>query len=53
VDLDPGTSPQAFLQCLVGQVSVRRFEVVSPSLHNIFVGLVSRGGKTVTEPLGV
>jgi len=45
VELLEGASPQALLKCLVGQVSVRRFEVVSPSLHKIFVELVSGPGK--------
>jgi len=40
VELFEGASPQALLKSLVGQVSVRKFEVVSPSLHKIFVELV-------------
>jgi ABC-2 type transport system ATP-binding protein len=49
VELLEGASPQALLKCLVGQVSVRRFEVVSPSLHKIFVELVGRAEKTGEE----
>jgi ABC-2 type transport system ATP-binding protein len=45
VELVEGASPQKFLQYLLGQVSVRRFEVVSPSLHKIFVELIGEGGK--------
>jgi len=43
MELAEGASPQAVLGILVDQVAVRRFEVVSPSLHRIFVELV--GGK--------
>jgi len=49
VELLEGASPQALLKCLVGQVSVRRFEVVSPSLHKIFVELVGGPGKAGEE----
>ena len=35
--LAPGKTPDDLLQALVGKVSIRRFEVVSPSLHSIFV----------------
>jgi ABC-2 type transport system ATP-binding protein len=47
VELLDGASPQALLKSLVDQVSVRRFEVVSPSLHRIFVELV--GGPEKAE----
>jgi ABC-2 type transport system ATP-binding protein len=49
VELAEGASPQSLLQRLVGQVSIRRFEVVSPSLHKIFVELVGKGVKTNSE----
>jgi ABC-2 type transport system ATP-binding protein len=45
-------SPQALLRRLVDQVSVRRFEVVSPSLHRIFVQLVGRGDGQQSERAG-
>ena len=45
VELLEGASPQALLKALVEQVSVRRFEVVSPSLHRVFVELVGGAGK--------
>jgi ABC-2 type transport system ATP-binding protein len=45
VELNEGASPQALLKRLVDQVTVRRFEVVSPSLHRIFVELVGGVGK--------
>jgi ABC-2 type transport system ATP-binding protein len=43
IELADGASPQELLKILVAQVAVRRFEVVAPSLHKIFVELV--GGK--------
>ncbi len=35
--LEPGSDPQAVLSQLVGKVTVQRFEVIKPSLHDIFV----------------
>jgi len=35
-----GASHQALLKALLDQVTVRRFEVVAPSLHNIFIEAV-------------
>ena len=35
--LTPGTDPQAILRSLVDRVHVRRFEIVSPTLHSIFL----------------
>lgn len=52
LELMEGASPQTLLRILLGQVSVRRFEVVSPSLHRIFVDLVGAGGKTGLERKG-
>jgi ABC-2 type transport system ATP-binding protein len=49
VELAEGASPQTLLKVLVSQVSVRRFEVVSPSLHKIFVEIVGKGAKTESE----
>ena len=46
IELAAGASPQDLLKALVAQVAVRRFEVVSPSLHKIFVELVGKGAKT-------
>ncbi len=49
MDLVEGASPQTLLKRLVGQVSVRRFEVVSPSLHKIFVELMGGSEKAREE----
>lgn len=43
LDLVDGSSSQILLRLLLDQVSVRRFEVVSPSLHAIFVELLGNG----------
>jgi ABC-2 type transport system ATP-binding protein len=51
-ELAEGASPQALLETLIGQVSVRRFEVVAPSLHNIFVELVDEAGNKRPESTG-
>jgi len=49
MELADGASPQTLLKCLVNQVSVRKFEVISPSLHKIFVELVGEDGNTGPE----
>jgi ABC-2 type transport system ATP-binding protein len=43
IELAPGASSQDLLMKLAARVTVRRFEVASPSLHKIFVQLVGRG----------
>jgi len=43
IELAPGVSSQELLKALAARVTVRRFEVASPSLHKIFVQLVGRG----------
>ena len=43
LELTDDVDPDKLLAALVGRVSIRRFEVKAPSLHNIFVSLV--GGK--------
>jgi ABC-2 type transport system ATP-binding protein len=45
-ELADGADADEMLAALVGKVSIRRFELVSPSLHKIFVDLV---GKPVEE----
>jgi len=52
IELAPGASPQDLLKLLVAQVSVRRFEVVSPSLHKIFVEIVG-GASAKNESRGM
>lgn len=48
IRMEEGTEPDFILQQLVGKIAIRRFEVVAPSLHNIFVSLVgdtAKGGE--------
>ncbi|MBI4530682.1 MAG: DUF4162 domain-containing protein, partial [Candidatus Latescibacteria bacterium] len=35
-----GVDPQAFLREAVNHVSIRRFEITEPSLHDIFINIV-------------
>jgi len=50
IELAPSASPQDLLRTLVAQVAIRRFEVVSPSLHRIFVEIVGgKGAKNDSE----
>jgi ABC-2 type transport system ATP-binding protein len=46
LSLGPGADPQAILHAVAARVRVRRFELVEPSLRDIFVGQVTanRGG---------
>jgi len=47
VDLAEGKSADDLLKLLAGKISVRRFEVVTPSLHRIFIQQVKTAGNTV------
>jgi ABC-2 type transport system ATP-binding protein len=44
VYLEPGVTPQDLLRSLVGEVTVRRFEVRRPTLHEVFVRSVRGDG---------
>ena len=48
-ELAEGISAQEVLAALVGTVSIRRFEEVTPSLHSIFVQLVGKGERGGAE----
>ncbi len=41
--LEPGADPQAVLAALVGRLTIRRFDLSEPSLHEIFVRAVGGG----------
>ncbi len=45
VRLADGTDPQPLLREISSRLRVRRFEIVEPSLHDIFVETVTRDGK--------
>jgi ABC-2 type transport system ATP-binding protein len=47
IELACGASPRQLLAALVEQVSIRRFEMTSPSLHRIFVEKL--GGREGTD----
>ena len=40
VFLQPGTDPQELLKALVGRITVRRFDLREPSLHEVFIRTV-------------
>jgi len=42
VNLTDGHSPQQLLETAAGRLQVRRFEVMEPTLHNIFIDQVGR-----------
>jgi len=43
--LDDRADPQLLLREAAARLRVRRFEIVEPSLHDIFVETVTRDGK--------
>jgi len=43
IALADGTDPQSILQAVAGKFTVRRFEIVEPTLHNIFLTLAGPG----------
>ncbi|MBZ5640024.1 MAG: ATP-binding cassette domain-containing protein [Acidobacteriia bacterium] len=43
IRLAAGADPQDLLKASVGRLRIRRFEIVSPTLHNIFIELVGGG----------
>ena len=49
VNLNDGHHPQQLLEAAVGRLQVRRFEVMEPTLHNIFIDQV---GRTPDEKTG-
>ncbi|MGM0431188.1 MAG: ABC transporter ATP-binding protein [Spirochaetota bacterium] len=42
IALVDGADPDALLTQLAGNISIRKFEIVAPSLHNIFISLVKK-----------
>jgi ABC-2 type transport system ATP-binding protein len=45
IRMQDGTEPQGLLREAAERLRVRRFEIVEPSLHDIFVETVTRHGK--------
>jgi len=52
VSLRGAAGPDELLSAVAGRLSVRRFEVMAPSLHSIFVSLVGGGEGAVAEGTG-
>ena len=48
IRLEDGADPQAIFQAVAGRLKVKKFEIVAPTLHNIFIEKV---GATVTPIL--
>lgn len=48
IRLDPGADPQTVFQAMAGRLRVRKFELVAPTLHNIFIEIV---GAAPVQPL--
>lgn len=49
IELTDESSPDKLLAKLTGRISIRRFEVASPSLHKIFVDLVGKQPEEVED----
>jgi len=49
IELADPSSPDTLLTKLTGRISIRRFEVASPSLHKIFVDLVGKRPEEVED----
>lgn len=49
IRLEDGTTPDDLLARLVGKISIKRFEVVAPSLHSIFVSLVGGNARGAAD----
>jgi ABC-2 type transport system ATP-binding protein len=47
--LEPGTDTQALLHAAAARLRLRRFEIVEPSLHDIFVERVSASGGSAPD----
>ena len=52
IRLEAGADPQRILQAVAGRVKVKKFEIVAPTLHNIFIEKVGAAGMPVLERVG-
>ncbi len=52
IRLDGGADPQAVFRAMADRVRVRRFEVVAPTLHNIFIEAVGAAPVPALERVG-
>ena len=52
VRLEPGTDPQTIYEALAGRLRVKKFEIVAPTLHNIFIEKVGGAATPALERVG-
>jgi ABC-2 type transport system ATP-binding protein len=52
IRLDPGTDPQSVFSAIAGRLRVSKFEIVAPTLHNIFIEMVGATATPVLERVG-
>ena len=52
VRLEAGTDPQTIYEALAGRLRVKKFEIVAPTLHNIFIEKVGGGAVPALERVG-
>jgi len=52
VRLDDGADPQAVFRAVAGRLTVKKFEIVAPTLHNIFIEKVGAPAAPVLERVG-
>jgi ABC-2 type transport system ATP-binding protein len=52
VRLEAGADPQAIFQAVAGRLKVKKFEIVAPTLHNIFIEKVGATATPVLERVG-
>ena len=52
VRLEAGADPQTILQSVAGRLKVKKFEIVAPTLHNIFIEKVGGAAMPALERVG-
>jgi ABC-2 type transport system ATP-binding protein len=52
IRLEPGADPHAVFTAVAGRLRVSKFEIVAPTLHNIFIEMVGAGTTPVLERVG-
>src|SRR5262245_54128434 len=52
IRLEAGADPQAILRAVTGRLRVTKFEIVAPTLHNIFIEKVGGANVPVLERVG-
>jgi len=52
IRLDAGADPQAVFQAIASRLRVKRFEIVAPTLHNIFIEKVGAVATPILERVG-